>query len=133
MEEKNIETSELNKNVFETSEVKQLPEIVTTGEINSQKQYLIKFSNQSDILNWQHALNEFEVQLVNTNCGRITGDTVATPRILHKSFIAVDETSALQLLLNLGKKHDTTGRIKIVRVDGETQTVIFNRSSKVYK
>lgn len=106
---------------------------IKDGQPKDHKHYLIKFSNQSDILSWQPALDEFTIEIENSNCGKITGDALITQRKLHKSFIAADETSALQLLLNLGKKHDTTGRIKIVRVEGEMQTVIFNRSSKVYK
>ncbi len=131
MEGNNNTTGDQNMDVNSLNTMGTLSEIVT--ENKPHKHYLIKFSNQSDILSWQPALDEFTVEIENNKCGKITGDALITSRKLHKSFIAEDETSALQLLLNLGKKHDTTGRIKIVRVEGEIQTVIFNRSSKVYR
>lgn len=129
----NKEDNALREKINSPEQFMQFQDIINKCDEIRHKEYVIKFSSQSDIRSWQPALDEFEEHLLNYNYGKITGDIYVSSSILHKSFIAVDETSVIQLLFNLGKKYNTTGRIKIVRIDGEIQTVIFNRSTKAYR
>jgi hypothetical protein len=95
--------------------------------------YIIKFVSQSDIKNWKPALDEFSEELENSKIGKITGETFLSKDKYHKSFTTINETAALQLLLNLGKKHCTTGRIKIIKLENDNETIVFHRSTKAYK
>lgn len=78
--------------------------------------FTIKFNGWNNINSWSDALAEFETELLWSGIGTKDGGSYVNGE-REEWFYAVDEELTMKLLLDLGKKHNATGKIEVYRND----------------
>lgn len=103
-------------------------ELMQKGYDNTNyKDYTIKFNGWKNVESWADAINEFETELIWSGNGAMSGSSSNSKGKVEKWFYAVNENLALELLLKLGKKFNSNGKIQVYKNDDKKMTIIYQQ------
>lgn len=97
-------------------------------ENQSKKWFSIKINDSISFKNWYNAILEFEREIMWQGIGHKTKAPFESTEYSEKSFFTIDETRALNLFLECGRKYNAKGKIKVVTLndDGNSHTLFEN-------
>lgn len=87
-------------------------------------QLSVQLEDFENIVGWWDALMEFENELPWKGLG-IGGGAYADSALRIKWFYILEDTLSLNLLLELGRKHNAEGKIKVLVINGSDERVVY--------